>query len=76
MRAQSLSCVQLFVIPWTVAHQAPLFMGVSRPDYWSVLPFFSLGDLPDPGVELMSLASPALVGGFLTTEPPGKPVFF
>ena len=51
-------------------------MGVSRPDYWSVLPFFSLGDLPDPGVELMSLASPALVGGFLTTEPPGKPVFF
>ena len=51
MRAQSLSCVQLFVIPWTVAHQAPLFMGVSRPDYWSVLPFFSLGDLPDPGIE-------------------------
>ena len=55
-----LSCVQLFVIPWTVAHQAPLSMGLSRKEYWSGLPFLSLGDLPNPGIETVSLASPAL----------------
>ena len=43
-------------------------MGFSRQEYWSVLPFPSLGDLPDPGVEPMSLMSPALAGGFLTTN--------
>ena len=37
------------------------------------LPFTSPGDLPDPGIERMSPASPALPGGFFTTEPPGKP---
>ena len=42
---------------WTVAHQAPLSMGFSRQEYWSGLPFPSLGGLPDPGIEL---ASPAL----------------
>ena len=30
------------------------------------------GDLPDPGIKPMSLASPALAGRFFTTEPPGK----
>ena len=39
------------VTPWTVVHQAPLSMGFSRHEYWSGLPFPSLGDLPDPGVE-------------------------
>ena len=34
-RADSLSHVRLFVTPWTVAHQAPLFMGFSRQEYWS-----------------------------------------
>ena len=45
-------------------------MGFSREEYWSRLPFPSLGDLPNPGIELMSSA---LVGEFFTTEPPGKP---
>ena len=61
-----LSCfshVQLFVTPWTIAHQAPLSMGFSRQEYWSQLPFPSPGDLPDPGIKPTS-ASPALVDGF------------
>ena len=43
---QLLSCVQLFVTPWTVADQAPLSMEFSRQEYWSRLPFPSPGDLP------------------------------
>ena len=43
--------VRLFVIPWTVAQQAPLFMEFSRQEYWSGLPLPSPGDLPDPGTE-------------------------
>ena len=46
-----LSCVQLFATPWTGAHQVPLFMGFSRQEYWSGLPFTSAGDLSDPGNE-------------------------
>ena len=68
-----LSRVQLSVTPRTVAHQAPLPMEFSRQEYWNRLPFSSPGDLPDPGIEPVSLASPALAGGFLTTVPPGKP---
>ena len=49
--AQLLSHVQLFMTPWTVAHQAPLSMGFSRQEYWSGLPFPSPGDLPDPGIK-------------------------
>ena len=45
------SCVQLFVTLWTVAHQVPLSMEPSRQEYWSGLPFPSLGDLLDPGME-------------------------
>ena len=63
-----LSRVQLFVAPWTVARQAPLSMGFSRQEYWSGLPFPPAGDLPNPGTEPISLASPALAGGFLTTS--------
>ena len=48
-------------------------MEFSRQEHWSVLPFPSLGDLPDPGMEPTSLTSPALTGGFFTTEPPGNP---
>ena len=62
-----------FVISWTVALQASLFMGFPRQEYWSGLPFPSPGDLPDPGVETASPVSPALAGRFFTTEPPGKP---
>ena len=66
--------VQLFASPWTVAHQAPLPMEFFKQEYWSVLPFPTPGDLPDPGIEPMSLVSPALAGGFFTTEPPGNQV--
>ena len=62
------SHVQLFATPWTVACQAPLSMGFSRQEYWSGLPFPSLGDLPNPGIEPTSLTSPALAGGFFTTS--------
>ena len=48
--------------PWTVAHQAPLSMGVSRQEYWSGLPFPPLGDLPNPGTEPVSPEAPALAG--------------
>ena len=51
---QLLSCVQLFAIPWAVAHQAPLPMEFSRQEYWSGLPFPLPVDLPDPGIELRS----------------------
>ena len=68
MPAKSLSCVRLFVTPWTVAPQAPLSMGFSRQEYWSGLPLPSPGGLPDPGIEPRSLVSPALAGGFFTTR--------
>ena len=64
------SRAQLFVPPWTVAHQAPLSMGFSRQEYWSGLPFLSVGDLPDPGIKL---GSPALQADSLLSEPPEKP---
>ena len=71
--AHSFSHVQLIVTPRTVARQVPLSIGFSRQEYWSEQPFPSPGDLPDPGMEPMSLVSPALVGGFFTTELPEKP---
>ena len=52
-----------------IARQAPLSMGFSRQEDWSGLPFPSPGDLPDPGIEP---GSPALAGGFFTTEAPGR----
>ena len=52
---ESLSHVQLFAIPWTVAHQAPLSMEFSRQEYWSELPFPTLGDLPTQGLNLCLL---------------------
>ena len=54
------SRVQFFVTLWTVNHQTPLSMGFSRQEYWSGLPFSSPGDLPNPGIEPVSPASPAL----------------
>ena len=70
VKVKSLSRVQLFATPWTVAYQAPLSMGFSREDCWSGLPFSSLGDLPDPGIEP---GSPTLQADALLSEPPGKP---
>ena len=69
-----LSCVQLSVAPWTVAHQAPLSMAFSRQKYWNVLPFPTQGDLPDPRTEPTSLVSLALTGGFFNTASLGKSI--
>ena len=63
------SCDRLIATPWTVAHQAPLYMGFSRQEFWSRLPFPSPGELSDPGIEP---TSPALAGRFFTLTPPGK----
>ena len=71
-----LSRVQLFVTPWTIAHQAPLSVGFSKQDYWSGLPFPFPGDLPDPGIETVFLVSPAFPGRFFITGPPGKPLYY
>ena len=66
---QSLSRVRLCATPWTVAHQAPLSMIFSRQEHWSGSSCPPPGDLPDPWIDPLSLASPALAGGFFTTEP-------
>ena len=75
--AYVLSCVQLFVTPWTVAQQVPLSMGFLKQENWSGLPFPSPRDLPDPGIKP---ACPALAGRFLCHlsyqgSPLIKPVF-
>ena len=59
-----LSHVPLFVTPWTVVRQAPLSMEFSSQKYWSGLPFPTPGDLPDSGMEPISLESLALVARF------------
>ena len=66
--AQMFSHVWLFATPWSVAHQAALSMGFSQQACWNRMPFPSPGDLPDPGIELASLLSPAFAGGFFTTS--------
>ena len=68
-----LSHVQFFETPWTVACQSPLSMKFSRQEYWSGLPFPCPGDLPNPGIEPGSPASPALAGGFFAIVPPMEP---
>ena len=67
---RSLSCVQLFATPWTVAHQASLSMKFSRHEYWSGLPFPSSGNLPNPGIES---GSSTLQANALLSELLGKP---
>ena len=67
--AQLLSHVQLFAIPWTVIHQAPLSIEFSRQEYWSGLTVPSPGNLPAPRIEPVS---PALAEGFFITAPSGK----
>ena len=63
-----------YATPWTVACQAPLSMGFPRQEYWSVLPFPSPRDLPDPWLKPTPLVAPAWAGRFFTTEPPGLPL--
>ena len=50
------SCVQFFMTPWNVVHQAPLSMGFPRQEYWSGSPFPSPRDLPNQEIEPASLA--------------------
>ena len=69
VKVKSLSHVQLFATPWTVAFQAPLSMGFSRQEHWSGLPFPSAGDLPHPGIKPSSSATQA---DSLLSEPPGR----
>ena len=70
VKVKSLSHVQFFGTPWTVAYQAPPSMGFSRQEYWSGLPFPPSGDLPNPGIEP---GSPAFKADALTSDPPWKP---
>ena len=65
MKVKSLSLVQLFATPWTVAHQGPPSIGFSRQEYCSGLPFPSPGDLPNPGIEPRS---PGLQADALTSH--------
>ena len=51
-------------------------MGLPKEEYWSELPFLPPGDLPDPGIELASLASSALAGGLFTTWEKSSLMFF
>ena len=53
--------------------QAPLSMGFSRQEYWSVLPLPPPGNFPNTGIKAVSPTAPALADGFFTTEPPGSP---
>ena len=61
-------CLTIFD-PWALAHKASLSTGFSRQEYWRELPFPSPGDLPDPRIEPVSLASPTSAGRFFTTVP-------
>ena len=71
--AESLNCVQFVGTPWPVACQTPPSMGFPRQEYWSGLLFSTPGDLPNPGIEHMPLASPVLADRFFPTVPFGKP---
>ena len=64
----TVSRVQLFAAPWTIACQAPLSMEFFRQGYWNGLPFSSPGHLPDPGIKPTSLVSPTLASEFFTTS--------
>ena len=78
VKVKSLSPIQLFATPWTVAYQAPPSMGFSRQESWSGLSFPSPEDLPDPGIKPRY---PTLQADALPFEPPGlkfqvKVIFF
>ena len=63
------------VILLTIAYQAPLSLGFSRQEYWSGLPFLSLGNLPYPGIEPVSLTPPTLAGGFFIPSVTWETIF-
>ena len=66
---QSLSHAWLSVTLWAMAHLAPLLTEFSRQEYWSRLPFPAPGDLPESGIELASLAYPAVTSRLFPTAP-------
>ena len=72
----ALSHVPLFAIPWTITPQPPLSMEFSRHKYWSALPFPTSGNLPNPAIEPMSLASPASQANSLPSKPPRNGFYF
>ena len=72
-RACVLSCVRLFATPQTHPTRLLCPWDFPRQEHWSRFPFPLPGDLPNPGAEPVTPASPALAGRFFTTEPPGKP---
>ena len=67
------SHVRFFENPWVVALQAPMSMEFFRQEYWSGCHCLLQENLPDPGIEPTSPASPALQADSLPTERPGKP---
>jgi len=71
-----LSHVRLFAIPWAEPRQAPLSMESSRQEYCSRVPFPTPGHLLNQGIELLSLAPPALAGGFFTTSTTWEAISF
>ena len=73
--AQSRCHIWLHATPWSVAHQTPLSMEFSRQQYWSELPFPSLGDLPDPGISLSLLHLFHWQVCYLPLCHPGSPYF-
>ena len=68
LHAKSLSCIQLFMTPWTVARQAPLSVGFSRQEHWSGLQRPPPGNRPDSGSNPCLLRLPARTGGIFTTR--------
>ena len=66
--AQLLSCLRLFVTPWSVARQAPLSVGFSRQEYWNESLCPPPGNLPNPGIEPTTLVSSAPADRFFTTK--------
>ena len=69
------SLVQLFATLWTAAHQAPMFMGFSRQEYWSGLSCSPPGDLPDQGIKPGSPVAPELLADFLPLSHWGSPLY-
>ena len=67
-RAQSCLTLCNPLIPWTIACQTPLSMAFSRQEFWSGSPFPTPGDLPDSGIEAVSLVIPELAGRFFITS--------
>ena len=65
--------VGFFVTPWTVVHQAPLFKGFSRQEYWSGWPFLTPGKSSWPRDQTCIPCLSCLARGFFTTESPGEP---